>query len=161
MDIRADREALMTSSRTTPTILWSLFTSKACLIVENLALRQQLAILLREKKRPRFTPRDRLFWVLLSHFWPGWRSVLAIASPDTVIRWHRAGFRLFWKWKSRPRKPGRPQISPEIRALIKAMTDTNPLWGAPRIHAELLKLGFDVDERTMSRYLGRGKQGTL
>ena len=125
--------------------------------VEILALRQQLAMYERSMKKPRRKNRDRLFWVILYRFWPGWRNALAVVSPDTVVRWHRAGFRLFWKWKSRPTRPGRPQISLEIRALIKAMIEANPLWGAPRIHGELLMLGFDVDERTvparLSRYL--------
>jgi hypothetical protein len=112
--------------------------------VEILALRQQLAMYGRAMKKPRPKQRDRLFWVILYRFWPDWRNALAVVSPDTVIRWHRAGFRLFWKWKSRHRRPGRPAISPEIRALIKDMIETNPLWGAPRIHGELLRGRLEV-----------------
>ena len=119
------------------TVLRCHFKNKSALVAENLALRQQLAMYKRTMKKPRPKQRDRLFWVILYRFWPGWRNALAVVSPDTVIRWHRAGLRLFWKWKSRRRRPGRPRISPEIRALIKAMTEANPLWGAPRIHGEL------------------------
>ena len=106
------------------------------LILENLPLRQQLAVLQRSVKRPHLRRRDRAFWVLLSRVWANWRSVLTIVKPDTVVRWHRKGFRLYWRCKFRRRGPGRPPVSPEIRELIRQMAEANPLWGAPHIHRE-------------------------
>ncbi len=97
----------------------------------------------------------RLFWVALRRFWPKWRQVLVVVRPETVVRWHRLGFRAFWRWRSRPRRPGRPKVDPNVRELIRRMICENPTWGAPRIHAELLLLGFDVAERTISRFLKR------
>jgi putative transposase len=120
------------------------------LVLENLALRQQLATLKRIRPRPRISRTDRLFWVLLRRLWSGWSDALIIVKPETVVRWHRAGFRAYWRWKSR--KPGRPRIDREVRDLIRQMAAENR-WGAPRIHAELAKLGFKVSERTVSRYL--------
>ncbi len=120
------------------------------LAAENLALRQQLASLQRKSKRPKLKIRDRVFWVLLSRIWPKWRDVLVIVKPDTVVGWHRQGFRLFWRFKSRRKGPGRPPIDPEIRKLILDMAKSNPTWGAPRIHGELKKLGIEVSERTVS-----------
>lgn len=125
------------------------------LVLENLALRQQLAVLQRSVKRPRLRRRDRAFWVLLSRIWRNWRSALTIVQPDTVVRWHRKGFKLYWRWKSRKRGPGRPPVSPEIRALIHQMAEANPLWGAPHIHGELLKLGIEISERTVSNLMPR------
>ncbi len=122
---------------------------------ESLAIRQQLAVLNRKTPRPRLHSSDRWFWVLISSFWPDWRDALAIVKPATVIGWHRKGFRLFWTWKSRSRRSGRPPVSREVRDLIRRMCRENPLWGAPRIHGELLKLGFEVSERTVSRYILR------
>jgi len=122
---------------------------------ESLAMRQQLAVLNRKTPRPRLYPSDRWFWVLISTFWPDWRDALAIVKPATVIGWHRKGFRLFWTLKSRSRRSGRPPVSREVRDLIRRMCRENPLWGAPRIHGELLKLGFEVSERTVSRYILR------
>ncbi len=127
----------------------------AAVTAENLALRQQLAVVSQSVKRPKLRTRDRLFWVLLFRFWPEWRSALVIVQPDTVIRWHRRGFRLFWRWKSRFRKPGRPTIRPEVRALIRRMSRENPTWGAPRIQAELSLLGHVVAERTVDKYMVR------
>ena len=121
------------------------------LVTENLALRQQLAVLKHRHPRPRLTAADRLFWVLLATIWSGWRGALHIVQPETVIRWHREGFRYYWRWKSRGR--GRPKIDAEIRRLIRRMSRANPLWGAPRIHGELLKLGVDVSEATVSKYM--------
>jgi putative transposase len=121
------------------------------LAAENLALRQQLAVLKHRHPRPRLDALDRLFWVVLSRSWSSWRGALHIVKPDTVIRWHRQGFRRYWRWKSRAR--GRPKIDPEIRRLIQRMCRVNPLWGAPRIHGELLKLGIDVSEATVSKYM--------
>jgi transposase InsO family protein len=122
---------------------------------ESLAVRQQLAVLNRKTPRPRLHLPDRWFWVLISSFWPDWRDALAIVKPATVIGWHRKGFRLFWTWKSRSLRSGRPPVSREVRDLIRRMCQENPLWGAPRIHGELLKLGFEVSERTVSRYILR------
>jgi hypothetical protein len=125
------------------------------LALENLALRQQLAILERSRKRPKLRQRDRMFWILLSVIWRDWRSALLIVKPETVIRWRQQGFRLFWNWKSRTRKPGRPPICEEIRKLISQMYCENTCWGAPRIKSELCLLGFDVAERTVAKYLAR------
>ena len=123
------------------------------LIIENAALRQQLAVLKDKHPRPRLRPVDRVFWAALSSVWSRWASTLVVVKPDTVVRWHHMGFRLFWRWKSRCRAIGRPKIPAEVRELIRNMVFANIGWGAPRVHAELLKLGFDVDERTVSRYM--------
>jgi len=123
------------------------------LALENLALRQQLAIMKRSNKRPRLHIRDRLLWVVLSRLWSGWQDALIVVKPDTVVRWHRKGFKLFWRFKSRLRGPGRPPISPDVRDLIRRMAEANPLWGAPRIHGELLKLGIEICERTVSNLM--------
>jgi putative transposase len=137
------------------TCLSALVRSRYNLGLEILALRQQLGILKRKVPRPRLQPRDRAFWILLRRLWPAWREALVIVKPETVVAWHRAGFRLFWRLRSRPKSPGRPKIDAEVRTLIQRMANENPSWGAPRIHGELLKLGFDVSERTVSRYLWR------
>ena len=129
--------------------------SRATLQLENVALRQQVAVLKRERPRPRLHPLDRVFWVLLFHLWPRWKDALVIVKPETVIGWHRRGFRLFWKWKSCHGKPGRPRTSKEIRELIQRMSRENPLWGVPRNHGELLKLGIDVSQATVTRYMVR------
>ena len=129
--------------------------SRATLQLENVALRQQVAVLKRERPRPRLHPLDRVFWVLLFHLWPRWKDALVIVKPETVIGWHRRGFHLFWKWKSCHGKPGRPRTSKEIRELIQRMSRENPLWGAPRNHGELLKLGIDVSQATVTRYMVR------
>jgi transposase InsO family protein len=131
------------------------FRSRYNLSLEILARRQQLGVLKRKQPRPRPLIQDRLFWILLRRLWPAWSNALVIVQPDTVVAWHRAGFRLFWHLRSRPRSLGRPKIEAEVRALIHRMVDENSTWGAPRIHGELLKLGFDVSERTVSRYLRR------
>ncbi len=102
---------------------------RAELAAENLALRQQLAALKERSKRPRLRTRDRIFWVWLSRRWKGWRSALLIVQPDTVVAWHRQGWKLYWRWKSRSSKPGRPKIDAEIRKLIRRMSRENPLWG--------------------------------
>jgi putative transposase len=137
--------------------LCSLFRSRAALELENLALRHQIGVLQRSaRKRPRLTQGDRLLWVWLSWIWGDWRSTLAIVKPETVVAWHRAGFRLFWTWKVRRGQPGRPLISREIRDLIRRMCRENPLWGAPRIHGELLKFGIDIGETSVSKYMVRG-----
>ena len=129
---------------------------RADLVLENLALRQQVAVLEEKHPRPKLSGADRLFWALLRRVWSRWTDVLEIVQPATVVRWHRAGFRAFWRWKSRPKRPpGRPRIDVEVRRLITRMARENPTWGAPRIHSELLKLGIVVAERTVSRYLPR------
>ena len=129
--------------------------SRATLQLENIALRQQLAVLKRERPRPCLRPLDRLFWVFFSRLWPRWKDALVIVKPETVIGWHRQGFRMFWKWKSCHGKLGRSQTSTEKRELIQRMSHENPLWGAPRIHGELLKLGIDVSQATVTRYMVR------
>jgi len=121
-----------------------LFRSRASLQAEILILRHQLNIQRRHlPKRPIFNATDRLIFVALYRLVPGTLSALTLVKPDTVIRWHRAGFRSYWRWKSRPRS-GRPTVAGEIRRLIREMSIANPLWGAPRIHGELLKLGIEI-----------------
>ena len=121
------------------------------LAIENLAMRQQLAILRGKVKRPGLRQRDRIFWAILSRIWANWRSVLLIVQPDTVVRWHRQGFKIFWRWKSRAKR-GRPSIEKEIRALIRRMARENPLWGTPRIQSELALLGYVVAASTIDKY---------
>ena len=133
----------------------ALVVPKCRLAVENLALRQQLAVYNQSIKRPRLRPRDRLFWVWLSKFWSEWSSALVIVKPETVVRWHRQGFRLYWRWKSRTDRPGRPRIDQEVRDLIRQMSRENPTWGAPRIRSELKLLGYSVAERTVAKYMVR------
>ncbi len=136
--------------------LRSIFRSRAGIELENLALRHQIGVLQRSaRRRPKLTPGDRLVWICLSRLWRDWRSALAIVKPETVVAWHRAGFRLFWTWKVRRGQPGRPVISREFRDLIRRMGRENPGWGAPRIHGELLKLGIDIGESSVSKYMVR------
>ena len=125
------------------------------LAAQNLALRQQLAVMKRTNKRPKLKTLDRLFWVLLSRIWSPWRKSLIIVKPETVVRWHRNGFKLFWKFKSKPKGQGRPHINREIYDLVTKIATANPSWGAPRIHGELLRLGFEVSERTVSKLMPR------
>lgn len=127
------------------------------LAVENLALQQQLAVLREKTKRPSLRQRDRIFWAILSRIWSNWRSALLIVQPETVIRWHRQGFKLFWRWKSRAKR-GRPQIEMEIRKLILRMSRENPLWGTPRIQSELALLGHIVADSTIDKYRIRPKK---
>src|SRR5713226_1739671 len=123
------------------------------LAVENLALRQQLAVYKRTTARPKLRTTDRLFWIVLARVWAGWRQPLVIVTPDTVLRWQRCRFREYWtKLSARP-TGGRLPVHAEIKALIIRLATLNPVWGAPRIHGELLKLGIDVAERTVSRLL--------
>lgn len=136
--------------------LRSLVRSKAELQLENLALRHQINVLRRSaKSRLRLKPGDRLLWVYLSRVWPDWRSTLVIVQPATLVAWHRKGFRLFWTWKVRHGQPGRPVVAPEVRDLIRKMSRENPTWGAPRIHGELLKLGFDIGQTSVGKYMVR------
>ena len=123
------------------------------LALENFALRQQLLVYKRLHPRPQLQPRDRLCWVWLSKIWSGWRQALIIVKPDTVINWHRQGLSFFWTKLSQRKGAGRPPVSAKVRALIKQMAEANPTWGAPRIHGDLLKLGIDISERTVSRLL--------
>jgi hypothetical protein len=126
--------------------------------LENLALRQQLAVLKRSQTRLKIKQQDRVFWIWLSPTWSGWRATLIIVKPATVIGWHRRGFKLYWTKLSQHRVGGRPAVSLEVRRLIRQMATANPLWGAPRIHGELLKLGIDISERSVSRLLPRRHQ---
>src|SRR5438270_5794854 len=123
--------------------------------LENAALRQQLAVFKRDIKRPRLHRRDRLFWIGLRTIWKNWKSVLAIVRPETVISWQRKRFKRYWWRLSQAKGPGRPPMSTEIRKLVRTMAAANVLWGAPRIHGELLKLGFEISERTVSRLIER------
>ncbi len=135
-------------------LLWRFFYSRRDLLLENLALRQQLLTLKRRKPRPRLARLDRLFWLVARRPWPKWKQALVIVTPETVIRWHRLGFGLYWNWLSRHRVVvGRKPISKEVRDLIFRMVAENSTWGAPRIHGELLKLGIDISERTVSRWV--------
>ena len=127
-------------------------------VLENLALRQQLAVLTRTVKRPQLRSTDRLFWILLAKGWRDWRSALIIVQPDTVVRWHRQWLRRRWTRLSQRRVPAGPATNSTIRALVRTMTTANPLWGAPRIHGELGKLGITVSERTVSRLLRRPRR---
>ena len=138
-------------------LIWSafvgLFLSRASREAEVAARRHQLSVLQRQSpKRASFFTLDRLIFIVLFRIFPGIIDALKIVEPETVIRWHRAGFRQFWRWKSRPRR-GRPKVSLEIRQLIREISLANPLWGAPRIHGELLKLGIDVGQTSIAKYM--------
>src|SRR5712692_7890239 len=138
--------------------LRTLAHSRAALQFEILALRHQLAVL--QRTRPRRVPlakTDRWLWVMLSRLWAGWPTALVIVKPETVIAWHRRGFRLWWTWKSRCRL-GRPTVPADVRTLIRRMAQANPRWGAPRMHGELLKLGIDLCQATVAKYMGRPRQ---
>src|SRR4051794_35059639 len=133
--------------------------TSAQLRLENLALRQQLAVLRRSApKRLKLTPADRICWVWLRRVWGDSQSALLIVKPATVIAWHRKGFRLFWRWKIRRGKPGRPAVPPEVRDLIRVMSWNNPHWGAPRIHGEVLQLGIEITEPTVAQYMVRQRK---
>jgi hypothetical protein len=131
------------------------FKSRPTLQVENLALRHQLGVLRRSVKRPKLSSADRLLWAWLSESWSDWRSALVLVKPETVITWHRKGFRLFWTWKVRHGRPGRPAVPKDVRELIRKMSRENPLWGAPPIHGELRKLGIDIGETSVGKYIVR------
>ncbi len=129
--------------------------SRASLHLEIIALRHQLTVVNRSRRpRLRLTSADRVLCAWLSQAWSGWRAAVHIVRPDTVIAWHRRGVRLFWTWKSRHRL-GRPRVSRDIRALIREMSTANPLWGAPRLHGELQKLGISVSQSTVAEYMRR------
>jgi transposase InsO family protein len=134
-------------------VLSAPFKSKSRLEAENAALRHQLIVLRRKVQgRVRLTTNDRWFFIQLYRWFPSILKVLTIIKPETLVRWHRAGFRCYWRWKSRSRG-GRPQIETKLRSLIWQMSIENPLWGAPRIHGELLKLGFDVAQSSVAKYM--------
>jgi putative transposase len=133
-----------------------LLHARRSLSLENLALRQQLAVLKRRHPRPRLNLLDKLFWVVVRRFWSGWQQSLIAVTPETVVRGHRCGFRLYWKLISKVRRRvGRQSTSKEVRELIFRMVVENPTWGAPRIHGELLILSFDISERAISRWMKR------
>ena len=140
--------------RATVAVFRIIFIARADLIMDNLALRQQLIVLKRRKPRPPLRNRDRVFWLWLARSWNRWRDSLIVVKPETVVRWHRQGFKYYWAWKSR-RKGGRPVVAPEVRDLIRRMSRANPLWGAPRIHGELLKVGIDISQPTVAKYMVR------
>ncbi len=148
----------MSAVRIVLALIRGIVADRAELAAENLALRQQLAVLSEKKRRPRLRKRDRIFWAWLSRFWSNWRSVLVIVQPETVVRWHQHGFRLYWRWKSRSRKPGRPPIDAEIRKLVRRMSRENPSWGVPRIQSELALLGHIVCETTVRKYRVRHRK---
>jgi putative transposase len=136
----------------------SSFRTRAALQAEILALRHQIAVFQKNApRRLRLQGSDRFLWVLLSRWWPGWRRSLHTVRPDTVIAWHRRAFAWYWTRKSR-RRPGRPNVAAEIRNLIRNMSQANPLWGAPLIHGELLKLGIEVAQSTVAKYLRRPRK---
>ncbi len=129
---------------------------RAALELEVIALRHQLAVLRRQSpSRPRLFPVDRLLWIWLYRVWPRSLDLMVLVKPATVVRWHRQGFRLYWRWRSRS---GRPSVNHEIRDLIRQMSSANPLWGAPRIHGELLKLGIEISQTTVGKYMVRGSR---
>src|SRR5271170_6397976 len=141
-------------------MLVRLFRGRQSLLLENLALRQQLVMLKRRHPRPSLGLLDKLFWVIARRVWSGWKQALLVVTPETVIRWHRAGFRMYWRLISRVRRQvGRKQTPKEIRELSFRMVAENPTWGAPRIHGELRMLGFDLSERTISRWMKRAPRG--
>jgi putative transposase len=130
------------------------FRGRASLELELIALRHQVTVLRRQRpSRPKLFRADRLLWVWLYRIWPQALHIMVLVKPATVIQWHRKGFRLYWRWRSRSGHPGRPKTPRETRDLIRKMSIANPLWGAPRIHGELLKLGIVVSQATVGRYM--------
>jgi transposase InsO family protein len=139
------------------TFFRALLARRLILAAENLALRQQLAIYRCSAPRPKLRCRDRLFWLLMARLWSAWASVLVVVSPATVLRWHRHGFRYYWRWKSHG-KHGRKRIDAEARMLIRQMSRDNPTWGTPRIKAELHLLGHDLSKATIDKYHARPRK---
>ena len=137
------------------TFLRALLFGSAAIALENVALRHQLRVLQRSVHRPRLARWDRVLWVWLSRVWASWRSSLVIVQPATVLAWHRQGFQLYWRWKSRAKPVGRPRLDPELRQLIRRMARENPTWGRRRIRAELALLGYEVAELTVAKYMHR------
>ena len=132
--------------------LRAFFASRAALAAENVLLRQQLIVVQRSVPRLKLRRTDRVLLCWLSRLWEGWRSALLIVRPATVIRWHREGFKLYWRWKSR-KKPGQPKIDPDVRNLIRRMSQENRTWGVPRIQSEPALLGHKVAESTVAKYM--------
>src|SRR6202790_1772376 len=133
--------------RSVVSVLARRLRSRAVLELENLALRHQLQVLRRQRPgRPRLIAIDRVLWVWLYRLWPRCLDTMVLVKPATVVQWHRQGFRLFWRWRSRS---GRPLVHREVRKLIREISGANPLWGAPRIHGELLKLGIEISQATV------------
>jgi putative transposase len=136
--------------------LSSIVKTRAALQIEIVALRHQINVLRRSvPKHPRLRPSDRLFWTWLSRVWPDWRSALVLVKPETLLAWHRKGSRFFWTWKSRHGRAGRPSIPKDVRELIHSMSKANALWGAPRVHGEILKLGIELSQATVAKYMVR------
>ena len=128
------------------------FRSRASLELKLIALQHQLVVLHRQRAgRPQLSSFDRLLWVWLYRIWPQIIDTMVLVKPATVVQWHREGGRSYWRWRSR--RPGRPKIGTEVRALIRRMSKDNPLWGAPRIHGELLKLGINISQATVGRWM--------
>jgi transposase InsO family protein len=136
------------------------FKSKVQLVAENLCLRQQLIVLKRRRPRPHLRNSDRRFWILICRWLGRWRETLIIVQPETVLGWHRQGWKTYWRWRSRHRGGGRRRIDPEMRSLILRMASENPLWGQRRIQAELVRLGFSVCVRTVAKYMRKPYDGT-
>jgi transposase InsO family protein len=143
------------------TLAADLFRTRRDLLLENLALRHQLGTLKQRHTRPNLAASDRIFWVLLRRFWSRWSEALVIVQPETIVRWHRAGFELYWKWISRKHAVvGRKPTSQKLRELIFRMVAENRTWGAPRIHGELRMLGIDISERTVLRWMRKAPRDT-
>ena len=139
----------------------AIFKSKARLAAENLCLRQQLVVFKRQQVRPRLRDADHRFWVLVCRRFSDWSNCLIVVKPDTVIRWHRKGWKAYWRWRStRSKKSGRRKTDPELRALIRRMARENPIWRQCRIQAELARLGCKVCARTVAKYMRRAYDGT-
>src|SRR5262245_29461055 len=136
---------------------WSLMRPQHELAMQVLALRHQITVLKRRTPRPKLRWWDRFFWVMLKRGWSGWKTPLVIFQPETVIGWQRAGFRIFWRWKSR-RRSGRPGKDSELIQLIRQMWKVNPTWGSPRIHDELAKLGLQASTATIPKYRPKTKR---
>jgi putative transposase len=141
------------------TFLRAWLLGSTTIALENLALRHQLFVLQRSVVRPHLSRWDRILWVWLSRVWTDWRSSLVIVQPATVLAWHRRGFQLYWRWKSRAPSVGRPRLDPELRYLIRRMARENPTWGRRRIRAELALLGYEVAELTVAKYMHRKSPG--
>jgi putative transposase len=135
------------------------FTNKTQLILENIFLRKQLEIYQRANLKVKIKKTDRLFFSLIKESLFNWRKQLFVVKPETVIKWHKTAFRIHWRWKSKL-KEGRPKVNWEVINLIKQMAKENPLWGVPRIHGELQKLGFDISESTVQRYMPKNGRRT-
>ncbi len=145
--------ALLNITRALLRCTLAFFRSRNEQAIVEWAFRQQLATYAQKQTKPKFTPLDRAFWVALFRFWPRWKDALVIVKPDTVVRWHRKGFRLYWRTVSK-RGPGRPRVSKEVQALIRRFASENG-WGVRKVHAELEKLGLAASLATVSRYLPR------